>query len=300
MNDLVTVIIATYGRSTALKRAIYSVLNQTYSNLEILIIDDNDDVKLKNNVREIVDSIPDKRIKLISNKKNLGGSLARNVGIMNSSAKYISFLDDDDEYLPEKIEKQINLFLNSNDDNLALIYGFCLQKRNGKPFKEYKKNIIGHCIFDGMIECVAATSQWMCKKELLLKVGMFEDTPCKQDSYLILKLLCHGYTIDRVPEILSVFNTDSGVHRISTSSHKKRIVGEEKLREYCRANYNLIDDKQKKEVEYSFFVRLLHHYYAINDKENFRKSLYFVIRYPFRKSTLSAFKDLLKVMIYEN
>ena len=143
------------------------------------------------------------------------------------------------------------------------------------------------------MDCIAATSQWLCKKEALLHVGMFTDTPCKQDSYLMLKLLVNGYSIDRVPEYLSVYNTDSTI-RISSGNHEKRIMGEEKLREFCRANYYLIDNVQKKEVEYSFSCRIVEHYLALRDKESFYREIKSVFRHPFRKNSLRVYLLILK------
>ena len=109
MNDKVSIIIPTYKRSDLLERAIKSVINQTYKNIEIIVVDDN-----VNNSKEhlqnlkIIEKYP--QIIYIKNKKNLGGGLTRNVGIKASTGEYIAFLDDDDEFYPTKIEKQYQLY----------------------------------------------------------------------------------------------------------------------------------------------------------------------------------------------
>ncbi len=106
---LVSCVIPTYKRSDMLPRAIQSVLNQTYSNIEVLIVDDNepnDEYSLETQ-KTIAVFLKDPRIKFIQQEKHINGAVARNVGINAAKGKYVAFLDDDDEWLPEKIEKQL-------------------------------------------------------------------------------------------------------------------------------------------------------------------------------------------------
>lgn len=293
--DLVSVVITTYGRTDTLHRAIKSVLSQTYPNIEIIVVDDNKDEQIRKEVIKTASSIDDSRVKLVMNAVNMGGALARNEGIKAAKGKYIAFLDDDDEYLPLRVEKQVEVFEKDKTQKLALVYCYCVQKKNGSIIKKYHYDYVGNCIYPAMLDCVAATSQWMCKKDALENVGMFTDTPCKQDSFLMLKLLVNGYTIDRVPEYLSVYNTDSNI-RISTGSHEKRIVGEEKLRELCRANYDMIENKQRNVVEYSFACRLIEHYYALGKKQKVIECLKLLIKHPFRRKTVAAYKHIIHLM----
>ena len=289
MNDLISVVITSYGRTDTLSRAIESVKNQTYSNIEIIIVDDNSDEVCASKIDNICDSFNDSRIVVIHNATNLGGALARNEGIKAANGEYVAFLDDDDEYLPQKIEKQYQLFKEKNDPKLALVYCYCEEIKHGRLNHIYKNDIVGNCVYEGMLDCIAATSQWMCKKNALLKVQMFTDTPCKQDSFLICKLLVNGYKLDRVAEILSVYNVGS-VNTISTGSHAKRIEGECKLRDYCREKYGLLSSTQIQEVEYRFSCRLVEHYYGINNKQKGFYELKRVLKHPFRIQSLKAIK----------
>lgn len=292
MRELVSVVITTYERTVTLKRAIESVLNQTYDNIEIIVVDDNKRSMIREKVKEIVYSFERKNIRLICNIQNLGGALSRNVGIEAAKGEYIAFLDDDDEYVSEKLEKQIYCFSNSKIENLALVYCYC--KEIGKNNKTilYHYDYRGNCLYQAMVDCIAATSQWCCRKSALVAVGMFSDVPCKQDSTVMLKLLINGYGIDRVPEYLSIYHSD-GVIRISTGGHEKRIVGEEKLRSLCRMNYAEMSDKQIAEIEYSFSTRLAEHYYAVKDLKKFKIELYRLFKHPFRRKTLAVYKHIL-------
>lgn len=101
MNFKVSVIIPTYGRPDNLKRAIDSVIEQTYKNIEIIVIDDNGiNSKKGHETSTLVRHYP--HIIYIKLEKNSGGGMARNKGIERASGDYITFLDDDDYYYPEK------------------------------------------------------------------------------------------------------------------------------------------------------------------------------------------------------
>ena len=286
-NELVSVIISTYNRVVAFKRALLSVVNQTYKNIEIIIVDDNKDILIREKVGEIVRSIDDARIFIIQNKVNLGGALSRNEGIKYSKGEYIAFLDDDDEFLPSKIEEQYNFIKKSDNKKLALVYNYVIS--DDKKHSRYKYHYRGNCLYEAMLDCVAATSQWFCRKEAINKVGMFYNTPCKQDSNLMIRLLAAGYEIDVVPKYLSLYHCDQ-TYRISNGDHKKRILGEESLRDICRSYYDLLKNKKQiNMVEYSFAVRLAEHYYAIGFSNEFKKCLKVLVKNCFKKKSLAAF-----------
>src|SRR5262249_55117741 len=105
----VSVIIPTHNRAEFLRSAITSVLKQTFQDFEIVIIDDAS----KDHTREVIANFNDTRIKVIYNQVNKGDAGARNIGVMNSNCEYIAFLDDDDEWLPEKLKMQTRLLDNS-------------------------------------------------------------------------------------------------------------------------------------------------------------------------------------------
>lgn len=106
-NSLVSVIIPTYNRAKVTFRAINSVLVQTYSNLEIILVDDHSDDW--DELSSHLDKINDARLHSVRHEKNLGGSAARNTGIKNAKGDFVAFLDSDDEWLPSKIKSQLDL-----------------------------------------------------------------------------------------------------------------------------------------------------------------------------------------------
>ena len=104
--DLVSVIIPTYKRAVYLKRAINSVLAQTYKNIEIIIIDDNDPISVyrRDNENMLKEFVEKNKVIYIKHPKNMNGATARNTGIKNAKGKYITFLDDDDYFFNNRIE----------------------------------------------------------------------------------------------------------------------------------------------------------------------------------------------------
>lgn len=103
MSELVSVIMPSYNTANFIKETIDSVLNQTYQNFEIIIVDDCS----TDNTDEVVAGIKDERIKYIKNEKNSGAAISRNRALREAKGKWIAFLDSDDVWLPEKLEKQI-------------------------------------------------------------------------------------------------------------------------------------------------------------------------------------------------
>lgn len=243
----VSVVITTYNRIVELERAIKSVLDQSYTNIEIIIIDDNVDAAVSKIVAEMTYRYGAVYKK---NKENLGGALSRNEGIKIAHGEYIAFLDDDDEYLPLKIEKQVELFYNSKIEKLGVVY--CYAKavnEDNEVIEIHSNNVSGNYLFENMLNIVAATSQWLCLTSAVLQMGGFRNVPSKQDTTFLMDMALAGYHIDFVPEVLSIYH-ESDIERISTLS-LKNLSGELILRENMREHYNMFTKKQIKMIEYN-------------------------------------------------
>ena len=182
----VSVIIPTYNRSQILKRAVISVLNQSYQDFEVVVVDDAS----TDETTEVVRKFEDKRIKYIRHKQNRGAPAARNTGLQVSNSEYIAFLDDDDEWLPEKLEIQITAF-KAAQPNVGVIYTAFWRVQNGKkklfpPSKikhkqgdVYKQLLNGN--FIGLPTVIA-------KKQCFEKVGLFDECfPRLQDWDFLIR-----------------------------------------------------------------------------------------------------------------
>lgn len=276
--SLVSVIIPTYKRESIL-RAINSVLEQDYPNIEIIVVDDNaEHLDYRKKVEEsLSELINDGKVKLIQTEKNLGGALARNEGIYASSGEFIAFLDDDDWYLPGKISKQVETLKNSD---AAMVYCWSRgETSNGDVVWHNHKSSEGVLPFQAMIDdCIASTSLIMCKREALYNVGLFEDMPCKQDVFLELKLAVNGYEFKCIQEELVVYgNCDEGFQRISNVS-EKTVIGFNKVRDYSRNHYDLLSKKEAKYVESVLSFKLCQVAKAIKNKQLYKKEMKISLR----------------------
>ena len=181
-NPTVSVIIPTYNRAHLIGKAIKSVLNQTYQDFEIIVVDDGS----TDNTGEIVKSFDNFKIRYISNSNNRGASAARNTGIRASQGEYIALLDSDDEWLPEKLDKQIKVLQNKSPE-VGVAYSDVLYiDKNGKNMNRKLSNPgkEGYIYEDLLGENYVGTpSALLIKKECFNRVGLFDDLLNAQDDW---------------------------------------------------------------------------------------------------------------------
>ncbi|MEW9674401.1 glycosyltransferase family 2 protein [Ammoniphilus sp. 3BR4] len=209
----VSVVIPTFNRASLLRRSISSVLKQTYSNLELIIVDDGS----TDNTKDVVDSFKDPRIKYIKHKINKNGAIARNTGIKAAKGKYIAFLDSDDEWVSEKIQKQLDWVLKfSEDDNFAC-YTQVIKKTNRsktirpKRGKSSKESLADYLFINrGLMQ----TSTLLIPRSLLMKV-QFRDLDYHQDWDLCLRLEQLGVKFIFLESPLTIWHIHSQGGRVS-------------------------------------------------------------------------------------
>lgn len=199
----VSVIIPTYRRSKYLIRAIESVLNQTYKDIEIIIIDDNgkgteDQIDTQIRLQEYIDK---NEIIYIPLEKNSGGSAARNVGINKSTGKYIALLDDDDEFMPQKIELQVSK-LESLGDEYKAVYSSFVRIYEDKEI-EYHNEKQGN-LFETIVNMELDTdagSTLMFDRDVLEKVGGFDESYKRHQDIELIARIAFYYKIAVVEAI---------------------------------------------------------------------------------------------------
>jgi len=182
-----SVVIPTYNRPQMLKDAVETVLNQTFQDFEIIIVDDHSE----NNVNEIVEQLMDPRVQLIKNKNRKGACGARNTGVEHARSNWIKFLDDDDAWEPDMlaaVRKKID-----QNSSFGLIYTD-YERRNFKNNEIIPRNRpqkYEGWVFDNLtyINFVGGFSFVAIKKEVLLDNGLLDESmPAEQDWELYLRL----------------------------------------------------------------------------------------------------------------
>lgn len=188
-NDKISVIIPTYNRGQLLIRSLKSILNQTYKNIEVLIIDDGS----KDDTKQKISNIHDNRIRYIQLRKNKGASFARNLGIKKSIGKYITFQDSDDISFYDKFKMQIeNLLKHKSDLDFCKIrfYKFFNSSYSIIPYDYQHQMIIENKAFEAL--CYGnfiSTCSMVVKKNIIEKYLFDNSFPRLQDYDLILRMM---------------------------------------------------------------------------------------------------------------
>lgn len=207
-NPLVTVIIPTYNRASTICRAIESVLKQTYSNIELIIVDDGSTDETKLLLKQYKQN---ENLKIIETT-NLGVSCARNLGVARAKGDYISFLDSDDEWLPGKLSSQIPLL-----KDYEWVHTEEIWIRNGvrvNPMKKHQKGA-GNLFVSSLKLCLVSPSTVLMSKKIFTEFcGFREDFVVCEDYDLWLKLFTK-YAIGYVssPQIIKYGGHDDQLSR---------------------------------------------------------------------------------------
>ena len=170
----VSVIIPTHNRAEFLRSAITSVLNQTFQDFEIIVIDDASN----DHTREVIANFNNARIKVIHNQISKGAAGARNIGIVNTNCEYIAFLDDDDEWLPEKLQIQTCLLDNSPPEVGGVLTGYTIEKMS-----ERIVSTVNYAMIDLPKGNPIATSSVLLRRECFEKCGLFDESMLACSDY---------------------------------------------------------------------------------------------------------------------
>ena len=205
----VSIIVPVFNRERTLRRALNSILNQTYKEYEVLICDDGSYDRTKEIAREFVKM--DSRFKLLELKENKGAGAARNLGMKNSTGDFIAFLDSDDEWLPDKLEKQVQRM-----DNEPKCVGVCLTgsliiKNDKKRVKYIPKKEWEHDTFKKFVlgKISFITSTILFRKECLFRAGyMNEKMKRNQDIEFLLRIF-YEFKLAVTEEMLAVCYIDT-------------------------------------------------------------------------------------------
>lgn len=224
---MVSVIIPAYNRAHVIKRAIESVLNQTYKDLELIIVDDCS----TDNTKEIVESIHDQRVTYLCLQRNSGACAARNRGIDVAKGEYIAFQDSDDEWLPLKLEKQVQLLEAKEAD--IIFCGFEKIYSDNKKKTIPENEVSGFCSQEKLLyESIASTQTIVGKADAVKSVRFDESMPRMQDYDFIIRA-SGRYKIYLLNEALVKVYEQPDSITASKKQYKKRLdVTQKLLRKY--------------------------------------------------------------------
>ena len=219
----VSVIIPTYNRAALLKRAIESVLNQSFKDFELIVVDDAS----PDNTPEVVRSIRDSRIRYIRLKKNSGGPVARNTGIKKARGKFIALLDDDDEWLPHRLELQVKK-LETLDKEFGVVYGgfYYVSQQDGrilgKRLPQFRGDVYQHFLRENFV----GSPTLLIRRECFKKAGLFDPKLTSSQDWDMWLRIAKYYKFDYVDEIVAKYYVHG---RQISFNMKKYIPGRERF-----------------------------------------------------------------------
>ncbi|EOB7509515.1 glycosyltransferase [Providencia stuartii] len=312
---LVSVVIPCYNSENWIAKAIQSIDNQTFKNIEIIIVDDGSTDNSVNVIKNIKISLPI----LIINQENSGPSLARNNGVKYAKGDYIAFLDADDEWHPDKIQTQLDALDLNNKKNFCLS-DCILIDANNSLIKKHSNNIDSSTSLDLMKkmfylgEVSMITPSILVPKQLFIDSGGFDNNlRYKEDNFFILKLLSEK-------GILTYINKPLFSVRFHKNSGRNRDIKKDLLLSLARFNNNvsqispeLLTFKNHLDIKiYSIIVKsylgksLLNSLYwsikiiRISPSSKHGYILFLLSLLPFKKNTYIKMKEKINNVLYKN
>jgi glycosyltransferase involved in cell wall biosynthesis len=267
-----SVIIPTHNRADVISTAIASVLGQTYQDFEIVVVDDAS----TDGTAAVVKGLKDPRIRYIRNEINKGDAGSRNIGILNSDSEYIGFLDDDDEWLPEKLELQIKP-LEKNPPEVGGVYTntLIIDRCSGKVSNSITPEPRGKLAEEILRTNPVTTSSVLLRRRCFSKVGLFDESmPCSSDYDMWIRISKEFHFEFISKPLVRYYEHDI---KLSTN-YTKATIGMERLLE--KNGTFFLDDKRSYSRRYAY-LGLLH--CLSGDTASGRKAYLKAIKlYPFR------------------
>lgn len=243
--SLVSVIIPTFNRARFLKRAVDSVLAQTYKDLELIVVNDGS----CDDTFEMLAHIADSRLKIIHLESNVGVSKARNIGFSHSKGEWIALLDSDDEWLSHRLEIQMN-YIDSMPAFYPLIHGEEIWIRNGKRINQKKiHQKSGGDLFERSLElCLISPSASLIHRKCWEEFNGFDEDFVVCEDYDLWLRLTSKYEVGFINEPIII---KYGGHDDQLSIRYKamdywRVKSIDQL---LRSKTSLTDVKKKKAIE---------------------------------------------------
>jgi glycosyltransferase involved in cell wall biosynthesis len=207
----------TFNRAHLIPETIQSCLNQTYTNFELIIVDDFS----KDNTAEVISRFQGKRILFIQSNLHIGRSRARNMGLEISKGEFISFIDSDDLYLPNKLEQDLKILGSSEKARAVYTSATCIDLNTGETIKDIQAtksgNLYDDCAF--FLPLIIALPSVTIAREVYLKVGKFDELLDRFEDTDYFRRVSRVTEWAANPECLVVLQTHSD-NVISNQSQK--------------------------------------------------------------------------------
>jgi glycosyltransferase involved in cell wall biosynthesis len=263
---LVTVVMITYNRADLAARAAASVLSQTSQDFELVVVDDCS----TDETRDVIQALQDPRIVYIRHDVNRGASAARNTGMSRAQGDYIALLDDDDEWLPAKLEKQLRL-IESSRLRPGLVYCWMEYLQGGSHLRYYTPQARGN-IFDQILnqQCIGNSSTVLMTRPAVERVGRFDETLVRGTDGDYFRRLAQRFPVDFVPEVLVKYHIDHPLR--ATSDSKQGVLNAMRSEERKLEKFKL-ELASRPNTHAAILRRIAGHWEALGESERAQAAL---------------------------
>lgn len=209
----ISVIIPTYGKPQFLGKSICSVLNQTITDLELIIVDDNNpNTEARQMTEDLVTKFmqQDYRVKYIKHEKNMNGAVSRNTGFTVAQGKYISLLDSDDEYTIDRLQKCFDV-MEYASETVAGVYTGCEFRRSGKTYSIFTNVQDGNYLVE-TLACkfmFCTGSNIFVRKSVVNELNGFDAAFLRHQDYEFLVRVFEKYSLKAIREVLVIKNNEN-------------------------------------------------------------------------------------------
>lgn len=257
MNPLVSVVVPNYNREKLVLEALQSIVAQTYSPLEVIVVDDGSNDESVKAITYFIDNVKPKEVTItLFRQENKGGNAARNIGILKSKGEFIAFLDSDDLWMDDKIEKQVSKLL--TDENAGAVYcGLIEVDSSGMEELSNEPRVYpsGDLSSQLLIKDVTApTSCYMVRSSAFKKVGMFDlNLKARQDWEMWIRI-SQEFPILAVSEKLVKYRRHDGERTISDPF--REIEAYKQIRKKYSESLNNQSWKIKRMADATYYKRM--------------------------------------------
>ncbi len=261
IKGLVSVIIPTYRRSDMLDRAIKSVLNQSYENIELLLVNDNipGDEYSQALLEKVKEYERDKRFRLIEQKKHVNGAVARNEGIKQAKGEFISFLDDDDWWETEKLKIQVDVLSHLSDEWGGVSCKYNFVNSDGKVIGKSLDYEDGN-VYRDVLNLITdvTTCSLLLRHTALDEAGYFDENLLRHQDFQLVVDFTFLFKLKLVPEYLLNIDVSDEQNRPDGEKlleHKRKFFASVSpvISQLTKSEQKCIQCMHKFEVGYVFF-----------------------------------------------
>lgn len=288
----VSIIITTFGRPVFLAECIQSAINQSYKDFEIIVVDDNNPNSIhRENTETILTEFLKEtdNLKYVKHEKNLNGAVARNTGANYAKGEYLSFLDNDDFYLEDKLLKCVELCKQNNKKYVGA-FSYC-EFRINSMIVGYQKNIKSGRHLVETLACsfpFSSGSNLFIRKEIYNELNGFDENFRRHQDYEFLVRLFEKYKLLAIEEVLIVKNNEN-INFLDVRGMIK--VKEQYLKKFDYLIQKL-KLKEQKYIYYKNYISISEQ--ALKSREYIIASKYY---YKALKRNGIIFKDILRAMV---